>query len=292
MPRLAPVIIAVLVIFMMTSVILLAATLFSADLKVDHITIAGRDLKQLQATCNAAGIHSEYGGKHSNGLTEMAIASFQDGSYLELIAAQTPTGAAKHYWGKFIDGDAGPCAWAISVPDIAAAGIGEHAGKSGRLRPDGVALEWESASVGPEAQGTFFPFLIHDLTPRERRAFPQGKPSEPKFAGVGLVVIGVRDLDAAIARYQAKFHLAAPQKQDDRQLKLHLAAFAGTPVVLASPSSGQSTLAARLEKFGESPYLFVLDQADRTFGGGLGGSEWFGRNIIWMSGLDIGVRGR
>jgi hypothetical protein len=275
---------------MMTPVILLVATAFAADLKVDHITIAGRDLKQLQAKFTAAGIHSEYGGKHSNGLTEMAIASFPNGSYLELIAAQTPSGAAKHYWGKFIDGDAGPCAWAISVPDIAAAGIGEHAAKSGRLRPDGVALEWESASVGREAQGTFFPFLIHDLTPRERRAFPQGKPSEPKFIGVGLVVVGVRDLDAAVERYRKTFRLPAPQRQDDKQLQLHLAAFAGTPVVLASPLSPKSPLAARLAKFGESPYLFVLDHADRNFFGGFGSSEWFGRQITWIPELGIGVR--
>jgi hypothetical protein len=95
---------------MPVSVILLAATMFFADFKVDHITIAGKDLKQLQAQFARNGIHSEYGGKHTNGLTEMAIASFADGSYLELIAAQKPTGAAQHYWGKFIDADAGPCA--------------------------------------------------------------------------------------------------------------------------------------------------------------------------------------
>jgi hypothetical protein len=71
---------------MPVSVILLAAGLLVADLKVDHVTIAGRDLKQLQSQFAATGILSEYGGKHSNGLTEMAIASFADGSYLEFIA--------------------------------------------------------------------------------------------------------------------------------------------------------------------------------------------------------------
>jgi len=104
------------------------------------------------------------------------------------------------------------------------------------------------------------------------------------------VVIGVRDLDAAIARYQGKFHLAAPQKQDDKQQQLHLAAFAGTPVVLASPSSGQSALAVRLDKFGEAPYLFVLDQATRTLFSGDGSSDWFGRTIIWLPKLGIGLR--
>ena len=75
----------------------LAACLFaitalshSADLHVDHVTIAGRDLKALRAEFASAGIRTDYGGKHTNGLTEMALASFADGSYLELIAAQDP----------------------------------------------------------------------------------------------------------------------------------------------------------------------------------------------------------
>jgi hypothetical protein len=269
--------------------ILLAASLLVADLKVDHITIAGRDLKQLQNVYAKAGIHSEYGGKHTNGLTEMAIASFLDGSYLEFIAAQKPSGAPSHYWGRFIDGNAGPCAWAISVPEIAGAGFGVQPQKSGRLRGDGVQLEWESASLGPEPQGTFFPFLIHDLTPRERRAFPRGQPSEPRFAGVGLVVIGVKDLDVSIQRYRDMFHLPEPARQEDLRMNLHLAAFAGTPVVLASPTRPNSALAIRLEAFGEAPYLFVFDQAPNTVAGGFS-SEWFGREIIWNEPLGFGIR--
>ena len=35
--------------------------------------------------------------------------------------------------------------------------------KSGRRRPDGVQLDWETAQVGEEPNGTFFPFLIRDL---------------------------------------------------------------------------------------------------------------------------------
>jgi Glyoxalase-like domain len=280
---------------MPVSVILLAASVFAADLKVDHITIAGRDLKQLQAQFAAAGIPSEYGGKHTNGLTEMAIASFVDGSYLELIGAQKPTGAAEHYWGKFIDANAGPCAWAVSVPDVAEAVPGSHPARSGRLRPDGVKLEWESASIGPEAQGTFFPFFIHDITQRELRAFPHGKPSA-LYAGVSLVVIGVRDLKVAVERYRKTFHLPAPEMQDDENLQLRLASFPGTPVVMASPMSASAPLAARINKFGEAPYAFVLDMADHSFRGFVGSpSVWYGRQIFWNSSLGsdhpwIGIR--
>jgi hypothetical protein len=162
--------------------------------------------------------------------------------------------------------------------------------------PDGVALEWESASVGPEPQGTFFPFFIHDLTPRERRAFPLGKPSAPGYSGVVLVVIGVGDLAGAIERYRKTFHLPAPELQDDPNFQMHLAAFAGTPVVLASPVHAKTPLGTRIKKFGDAPYAFVLGQADHTVMGFVGSpSKWFGNRIFWFSspGSDhpwIGVR--
>ena len=61
------------------------------------------DLKQMQARLAAAGIPSEYGGPHSNRATQMAITSFPDGSYLELIALQEKPdrkAVAAHYWSK------------------------------------------------------------------------------------------------------------------------------------------------------------------------------------------------
>ena len=91
----------------------LLMTLTAADLTIDHVTIAGKDLKAMQATLAAAGIPAEYGGPHSNHATEMALASFPDGSYLELIAIQPkadPVAVAAHYWSKHMQNDAGPAA--------------------------------------------------------------------------------------------------------------------------------------------------------------------------------------
>ena len=34
--------------------------------------------------------------------------------------------------------------------------------QSGRTRPDGFRLDWETAQVGTEGNGVFFPFLIQD----------------------------------------------------------------------------------------------------------------------------------
>ena len=69
-------------------VVLLPALLSAADLKIDHVTIAGSDLKALQAGLERVGIATTYGGAHANGVTEMALVSFPDGSYLEAIALQ------------------------------------------------------------------------------------------------------------------------------------------------------------------------------------------------------------
>lgn len=232
---------------------------YGAELRVDHVTVAGRDLKALQSEFAAAGIPTEYGGKHTNGLSEMALASFAGGSYLELIAAQDPQkGAPTHYWGKFIDQNAGPCAWAIAVEDIDAAAQRLHTTvkTSGRARPDGVSLKWKSASIGPEAQGTFFPFMIHDETDRALRAYPTGKPTIPQWQGITRVYIAVRDLDSAIQRYQSAFALEPPVRSFDQDLHVQSARFEKTPVVLVTAKTGW--LAQRLAEFGEAPCAFVI----------------------------------
>src|SRR5689334_13701611 len=62
--------------------------MMAAQLQVDHVTVAGRDLGTLRRALDSAGIANEYGGPHANHATEMALTSFPDGSYLELIAIQ------------------------------------------------------------------------------------------------------------------------------------------------------------------------------------------------------------
>jgi len=204
--------------FRLTPILCFVPILAAADLKVDHATIAGRNLTELENMFGAVGIPTEFGGKHSNGLTEMALASFPDGSYLELIAPQGGADVRTHYWGKAMLEQSGPVAWAVASQDIPAdarrlveARIPVLTQSSGRKRPDGVDLKWETATVGPEPQGSFFPFLIHDETPRELRVFPKGHPTLPQISGVRFVVVAVRDLNSAVAKYRAAFGLGAPE---------------------------------------------------------------------------------
>src|SRR5437764_220153 len=56
--------------------LVLSTTLLSAaGLKIDHVTVAGTDVRHLQAALKSAGIDSVYGGPHSNHASEMALTS-------------------------------------------------------------------------------------------------------------------------------------------------------------------------------------------------------------------------
>lgn len=265
----------------------------AADWSIDHVTVAATELRAMQAALAATGIKSEYGGPHRNGATAMALASFTDGSYLELIAPQAeadPAALAAHPWAKQMREGAGPCAWAVRVKNVGAevarlraAGVAvADPVRSGRTRPDGTRLEWETAQVGREPNGTFFPFLIRDFTPRQARAFPMGKPSAPDFSGVTRVVIAVRDLTAAADRYRAAYGLQAPIRQVDAAFGAQLALMGGTPVVLAAPLNAQSWLADRLELSGEGPCAFVLGARRPGRYKAASRTRWFGVDISWF----------
>ena len=273
--------------------------MIAADLKVDHVTAAGKDLRVMQGALESAGIPSEYGGPHANHATEMALTSFPDGSYLELIAIQPkaePAALAATPWRRCMEGNAGPCGWAVRPADMAAeterlrkAGVAvTQPAKNGRRRPDGVQLDWETAQVG-SGNGDFFPFLIHDFTPRDRRAYPGGKPTTSAYTGIAKVVLSVENLDAAIGKYQRAFGLALPRQQEDPAFGARLAWFPGTPVVLAAPNGPQSWLAERLRRFGETPCAFILGRT-----GGLAGnlklSTWFDKPIAWLEPDVLGWR--
>src|SRR5689334_22121718 len=125
-----------------------------AGLRVDHVTVAGRSLAAIQKQYSDIGLHTEYGGKHKNELTQMALASFADGSYLELIAP-VKSEAAAHGWGQYMAKEAGPCAWAVATQTLdeeaerlRELGVPIEVTPGGRQRTDGVELQWRTARIG------------------------------------------------------------------------------------------------------------------------------------------------
>lgn len=281
------------------SLMIVSIPLTAAGLQIDHVTLACSRLDEARRSFTAAtGIPTEYGGPHANHATEMALASFPDGSYLELIGIQPKAdqaAVAAHVWSTFLHDDAGPCAFAIHVPDVAAelrrfAARGIHAGaveKSGRTRPDGVTLSWETADIGPGPRGSFFPFLIRDFTPRENRVYPSGKPTTREVAGIGMVVIAAHDLATAVAQYRKAFQLPEPKRQRDEAFGAELAWFEGAPIALAAPIAPDNWIAQRLARFGDSPCAYVLNAAVKKTAHA---TQWFGHPIDWYDGTPHGWR--
>jgi hypothetical protein len=273
-------------------VVLILPTARAADLNIDHATVCGTNVDALRkALIGATNLPSEYGGPHSNHATEMALVSFPDGSYLELMGIQAkPDSAAvnAHVWSRFLRNNAGPCAFALRVTDINAAvarlkSAGIPVGNpesAGRTRPDGTRLSWETLDEGSGPRGSLLPFLIRDITPRENRAFPSGQPTTTEFGGIGRVVVGVRDLEGAIAQYRKAFSLPAPRREKDARFEADLAWFEGTPIVLAAGLPESSWLTRRVRDYGDAPVAIVLKATHGVVGSGHL-STWFGHPIFW-----------
>jgi hypothetical protein len=272
----------------------------AAEIKIDHVTVAGASLERLRAGLASAGIESEYGGPHANGGTEMALVSFPDGSYLELIAVRKdadPKAIDSHAWSRFLRVEAAPCAWAASLADLApeiarlrAAGVRvSEPHRSGRARPDGVRLEWETVQVG-DSQGGLFPFLIRDFTPRRDRAFPSGKASNKDFGGLSRIVIAVRNLENAVKLYRQAYGLPAPLKQVDKSFEAHLAVMGGTPLILAAPLTADSWIAGHIEQFGEGPCAFVLSARRPGRYRPASHTRWFAGDFSWFDQEKLGWR--
>ncbi len=261
-------------------------------LRVDHVTIAGTDLKAMEQAFSRFGLVPQYGGPHSNGVTHMALLGFEDGSYIELISTMQP-GVHSPSWGEAIAGNAGPCAWCARVQNIrdeanrlVAAGVAVAGPIAmSRQRPDGKLVEWELAYLGNQEAGATLPFIIQDKTPRNWRVEPTPGLAEKGLTGVVNVVLGVQDLATASDQFRRAYGSPEPQVQDDQSFGAKLAFFADTPVILATPLA-ENWLTARLKQFGNLPCAFLLGTRDLKAASArfsLGQeNNWFGRRLAWF----------
>jgi hypothetical protein len=282
-------------------------------LTIDHVTIAGSSLEKLEAAFFRVGLETSYGGPHSNGVTHMSLLGFDDGSYIELISFMKQGVFETAFWGHQIAGNAGPCAWAARTDDIDSEvhqltrqGITVDGPRYfNRQRPDGKLVEWYLAFVGDKSPGATLPFIIQDITPRHFRVSPSksvaaARDQSPVLTGVRYVVLGVKNLSAAINLFQLAYRWLAPAIQIDQQFGARLAHFKDSPVVLAEPLRHDSWLSDRLSQFDDAPCAYLLDthrpgDARQQFDL-VTGSSWFGHPTAWfnpeeINGLRLGVIG-
>lgn len=209
---------------------------------LDHIVIAVSNLNEAVADYRALGFTVYPGGVHHGGVSHNALIIFGDGSYFELIAYRQ-NAPDNRWWSVLNKAGEGFVDFAIlpqnTERDLAAArarGLqveGPIAG--GRLRPDGVRLDWQI--VRPPT--TDLPFWCGDVTPRNLRV-PEGemRRHDNGVQGVARVLVTVKDAAVSAARYiallghgavtprdggatvrigGASFELIAPRDEAERQ---------------------------------------------------------------------------
>jgi hypothetical protein len=292
---------------------LLSSTVMAQDkqgpmvLELDHVSICGPDLDAMRQGFADIGMTPDLGGPHGNGITQMALIGFDDQSYVELIAPVKPGVTEGSDWAKFMTGDVGSCAFAAgtnvllqAVDRLKKARIAVSEPKRGsRKRPDGMSLEWMTAQAGPGTPGSVLPFMIEDQTPRAWRVQTSASMKDAPVYGIENVVVGVNNLDSAIALFRKAYGWAEPLTENQKDIG-KLAYFPGEPVILAMPSGG-GWLADRLSKFGESPVAFLLGTRDFAAAAKkykLNNTKtWFGQKVSWfdsakLRGARVGVIGQ
>ncbi len=297
----------VVVSFLLSSLVMAQEKQLAKVLELDHVSICGPDLDALRQAFTDVGMTPDFGGPHGNGVTQMALIGFDDQSYIELIAPVKTGVTEGSDWAKFMTGDAGTCAWAVGtnvllqdVDSLKKAGIAVSEPKRGsRKRPDGMSLEWMTAQVGPGSPGSILPFIIEDQTPRPWRVQTSESVKGAPAYGVENVIVGVNNLDSAIALFRKAYGWAEPLTENQKDFG-KLAYFPGEPVILAAPSGG-GWLADRLGRFGESPVAYLL--GTRDFAGAAkkyklnNTKTWFGQKVAWfdpakLKGARVGVIGQ
>lgn len=305
--RMSVVALAVAVAFLSSSGVMAQEKDSALVLELDHVSICGPDLDALRQAFTEVGMTPDFGGPHGNGVTQMALIGFDDQSYIELIAPVKAGVTEGSDWARFMSGDAGACAWAVgtnvllqNVDRLKKTGIAVSEPKHGnRKRPDGLSIEWITVQAGPGTAGSLLPFMIEDQTPRVWRVQPSDSMKGAPVGGVDSVIVGVSDLNAAIALFRKAYGWAEPLTETQKDFG-KLAYFPGEPVILAAPSGG-GWLADRISKFGESPVAFLLETRDFNAASKkyklTNTKTWFGQKVGWidparLKGARVGVIGQ
>lgn len=174
---------------------------------LDHVVIAVNDLDRAVLDYQSLGFTVYPGGVHHGGVSHNALVVFADGAYFEIIAYREAA-PANRWWRVLTTAGEGIVDFAVlpenTETDLRAArarGLDvEGPTPGGRLRPDGVRLDWQI--VRPAT--TDLPFWCGDVTPRELRV-PEGaiRDHANGVTGISAVRILVADLAASIARFKA-----------------------------------------------------------------------------------------
>jgi catechol 2,3-dioxygenase-like lactoylglutathione lyase family enzyme len=229
---------------------------------IDHLVIVVNDLDQAVKDYTALGFTVVPGGRHPVG-SHNALISFQDGSYLEIIAFYRA--ASDHRWWEPLKKGERLVDFCFRTDDLrgdtrqlreAGVAINDPVPWS-RKRPDGYELKWLLSLATGNHRGVA-PFLIEDVTPRSER-IPQEFQHSNGAVGIDAVTVAVSELGEIDKWYGALLGAkGATITAADLNAKGLSYTIGPHKIEFLVSHDGSSPLADWLHRFGPSPYSAVL----------------------------------
>jgi catechol 2,3-dioxygenase-like lactoylglutathione lyase family enzyme len=229
---------------------------------IDHLVIVVKDLAQAARDYQELGFTVVAGGEHPVGSHNMLI-SFQDGSYIELIAFYRD--AIDHRWWDPLQKGERLVDFCLQTDDLRgdtaklqAAGVAiNNPVPWSRKRPDGYELKWLLSLATGSHRGVA-PFLIEDVTPRMER-IPQEFDHRNGIVGIEKITVAVGELAQIDKWYSALLGAKGHQVRDDQLRAEGLSYHTGKQrIEFLTPNNAASPLANWMRKFGPSPYSALL----------------------------------
>jgi hypothetical protein len=235
---------------------------------IDHLVVVVKDLDRAAKDYERLGFTVVPGGQHPVG-SHNALISFQDGSYLEIIAFYRD--AIDHRWWEPLTKGERLVDFCFQTDDLTGdtkklhdAGVAiNNPVPWSRKRPDGYELKWLLALATGSHRGVA-PFLIEDVTPRTER-IPQQWNHKNGVTGIESITVAVGELGLIENWYSALLG-ATGKPISEPTLGADGLRFKAGPHVLdfLSPRSADSPLVNWLREYGPSPYSAVLNTSSPT----------------------------
>jgi hypothetical protein len=229
---------------------------------IDHLVVVVKDLDSAAKDYEQLGFTVVPGGQHPVGSHNVLI-SFQDGSYLEIIAFYRE--AIDHRWWEPLAKGERLVDFCFQTDDLrgdtkklqnAGVAINDPVPWS-RQRPDGYELRWLLA-LATGSHRSVAPFLIEDVTPRTER-IPQQFNHKNGIIGIEKITVAVGELSQINKWYGALLGTPGQPISDSTLGADGLRFKTGTHSLdFLSPRSVASPLVNWLREFGPSPYAAIL----------------------------------
>ncbi len=177
---------------------------------IDHVVVAVHDLDQAIEDYTSLGFTVSNGGDHAHRGSHNALITFDDGSYIELIAFKHEPPVKDNTWWDLLQIGEGLVDFALICGDLRAelehlkSHDFEITGpmEGGRLRTDGIRIAWRVARLNTGGSERL-PFLIDDITAHDLRV-PRGEGAVHAngVTGIAGVTVAVSSRAAADALYR------------------------------------------------------------------------------------------